>query len=47
MEIVDIKMVEKPESGFEVPKGFKELDPNESEMNRAMRKLEENQRNDR
>jgi hypothetical protein len=47
MEIVDIKMVEKPESWFEVPKGFKELDPNESEMNRAMRKLEENQRNDR
>jgi hypothetical protein len=46
MEIVELRTVQKPDTWFAVPKGFKEIDPNESEMNRAMRKLEDKQRNE-
>jgi hypothetical protein len=41
MNIVEIKTVDVDDTMFRVPKGFTELDPNESGMDRAMRELEQ------
>jgi hypothetical protein len=44
MNVVELKKVNIDDSLFRVPKGFTELDPNESGMERAMRKLETEQK---
>jgi hypothetical protein len=43
MNVLNVKNVDVNDSMFEVPPGFTELDPNESSMDRAMKKLEKEQ----
>jgi hypothetical protein len=40
MEITDLKKADVAASWFEVPKGYKELDPEDSDLNKALNKLE-------
>jgi hypothetical protein len=44
MNVVDVRELSVPDSIFEVPKGFTELDPNEPGMERALKKLEKEQK---
>lgn len=44
MNIVDLKNIDVDDSLFEVPKGFTEIDPNESPVDRALRQLEKEQK---
>jgi hypothetical protein len=44
MNVVEVKKINAADSLFEVPKDFTELDPNESGIERAMRKLENQQK---
>jgi hypothetical protein len=43
MNVLDIKNVDVPDSMFEVPKGFTELDPNDSSMERAVKEFKKEQ----
>ncbi len=44
MNIVELKTVDVADSVFEVPKGFAEVDPNESGIERGLKKLEREQK---
>ncbi len=44
MNVVEVKEVKTADALFEVPKGFEELDSNDSEMTRAMKKLKEKEK---
>jgi hypothetical protein len=44
MNVIEVKKINAADSLFEVPKDFTELDPNESGIERAMRKLENQQK---
>lgn len=43
MNIVELKTVDVPDSVFEVPKGFAEVDPNDSDLDRGLKRLEREQ----
>lgn len=43
MNIVELKTLDVADSVFEVPKGFAEVDPNESDLDRGLKKLEREQ----
>jgi Domain of unknown function (DUF4412) len=45
MEITELKKADIVNSWFQVPKGYKELDPEDSDMNKAMQKLEQQKHN--
>ena len=47
MNIVEMKTVDVPDTVFEVPKGFAEVDPNESGLERGLKKLEREQQEQR